>query len=66
VRLDGHSKRVSLNAAVPQGSMIWLYRLCIGDKREMIALAKAVTLRQGRTRPRNPSLLSNSKVTMEE
>jgi hypothetical protein len=57
VRLEGHLKGVSLDAAVLKGSMIWLYRLCTGDKCEIIALAEAVTLRQGRTRPRKLSLL---------
>jgi hypothetical protein len=42
---------------MPQGSIIWLCRVCIGDKHKRIALAEAVALRQGTTQPRKPSLL---------
>jgi hypothetical protein len=50
-RLEGYAKGVSLNLAMLQGSMILLCRVCIGDKRERIVLAEAVTLRQDGTRP---------------
>jgi hypothetical protein len=45
--------------------MIWLCRVCIGDKHERIALAEAVARRQGRTRPRKPSLLFTGRHELQ-